>query len=200
MIKIPSTFSPRKLWVAANAAERDLRAAELALEERPIVADLRGVGLHVNSVWDLVNWRGEPYPEAVPILLQYLPLYYSDRLAAGIARALSRPYARALAWEPTLKLYKESPDYEKTWFKDGLAVALSGMARPDDLAEIIKLVDDRQNGRTRIFFLDNLSRSRKPQALEAIARHVDDPHLFKETRKILQRKLKSKAGLKGPQH
>jgi hypothetical protein len=193
MSEITSIPNPRKLWVPADAAERDLWAAELALEERPIVADLRGMGLHVNSVWDLVNWRGEPYPEAVPVLLHHLPLFYSDRLAEGIARALSRPFARSVAWELVLKLYKESPDFERAWFKDGLAVALSGMARPDDLAEIIKLVDDRQNGRTRIFFLRNLSRSRSHLALEAIARNAQEPDLAIEVAHILKRKLKSKA-------
>jgi hypothetical protein len=182
----------RKLWTATNAEERQQCMAELQIEERALVAELRLVGIHVKSAWDLVNWRGPPYPEAVPVLLKHLPILYSDRLGDGIARALSRPFARPLAWAPMLKLYKETPDRDKSWFKDGLAVALSGMARPDDLDEIIGLVENYKNGRTRIFFLDNLSRSRKIKAFETIAHHANDPQIGKAAKQILQRKLKTK--------
>jgi hypothetical protein len=184
--------SPRKIWTATNAEDRQQCMAELQIEERALVAELRIVGIHVESTWDLVNWRGPPYLEAIPVLLKHLPILYSDRLGAGIARALSRPFARLLAWETVLKRYQETPDRDKSWFKDGLAVALSGMARPDDLDEIIGLVENYKNGRTRIFFLDNLSRSRKIKAFETIAHHANDPQIGKAAKQILQRKLKTK--------
>lgn len=187
-----TAVSPRKLWVGATEVERDIASAEMHQEQRALVADLQTVGIHVKSVWDLVNWRGAPYPEAVPVLLNHLPILYSDRLGAGIARALSRPYARALAFEPVLQLYEDSPDYDRSWFKDGLAVALSGMARPNDLDVLIDLLNKRENGRTRIFFLGNLARSRKQRALEVIVRLKDDPDLTREVEHILKQKLKYK--------
>ena len=110
--------SPRKLWVGATEAERDIASAEMHQEQRALVADLQTVGIHVKSVWDLVNWRGAPYPEAVPVLLNHLPLLYSDRLGEGIARAIACPYARSLAFEPVLQLYKDSADYDGSGFKD----------------------------------------------------------------------------------
>ncbi len=184
--------SPRKLWVAATEAERDVASAEMHQEQRSLIADLQTVGIHVKSVWDLVNWRGAPYPEALPVLLKHLPILYSDRLGEGIARALSRPYVRSLAFEPVIQLYKDSPDYDGSWFKDGLAVALSGMASPNDLGVLIDLLNERTNGPTRIFFLGNLARSKKPHALETIVRLKDDPDLTREVQHILKQKLKYK--------
>jgi hypothetical protein len=184
--------SPRKIWTATNAEDRQQCMAELQIEERALVAELRIVGIHVESTWDLVNWRGPPYLEAIPVLLKHLPILYSDRLGEGIARALSRPFARLLAWETVLKRYQETPDRDKSWFKDGLAVALSGMAGKGDVDQLMRLVDDRRNGPTRIFFLKNLARSRSPAALEVIVKQGDDPDLAPEVQHILKRKLKSK--------
>lgn len=107
-------------------------------------------------------------------------------------RALARPFARPLAWEPVLQLYKETPDYDESWFKDGLAVALSGMASQSDLDVLINLIDDRANGRTRIFFLRNLSRSRNPVVINVLMRHVDDQEIAPEIKYILGKKMKKK--------
>jgi hypothetical protein len=46
---------------------RQRKAAEWRRAEAPLSEVLRGVGLDVESAWDLVN-TAAPYPEALPIL------------------------------------------------------------------------------------------------------------------------------------
>ena len=62
-------------------------------EEDAIVAEaLRGAGVRVRggevrSVYDLVNTK-EPYPKAIPVLLEFLPRVTNHRIKEGVARAL----------------------------------------------------------------------------------------------------------------
>src|ERR1043165_213162 len=78
-------------WVADRArldAEFERQEAELARAEAPLVAELRGAGYPVESVWDLVTTR-DRYPIAVPILVEHLQRPYPGRIREGIARALA---------------------------------------------------------------------------------------------------------------
>src|SRR5262245_58972797 len=74
---------------AAREAELQERVSAYRDAEQPIVADLRGAGLHVESVWDLVN-TAEPYPDALPVLMEHLERGgYPDRVMEGLGRALA---------------------------------------------------------------------------------------------------------------
>ena len=103
-------------WVAAREQrERDhrLREAELARAEADLVAELRAVGLDIDSVWDLVNNAPHPilvrrfigpYPEGYPVLLRHLPRPCPRPIREGIIRALTvrdggRPVEAALLGE-----------------------------------------------------------------------------------------------------
>jgi hypothetical protein len=77
--------------------------------------------------------------------------------------------------------------------KDGMAVALSEMAQPEDLDVLIDLICDPKNGRSRIFFVKNLSRSRSPKAFETLSRLSREPELYKEIEYRLQAKLRREA-------
>ncbi len=180
----------RKLWRGATHEEREVSAAALHEEEKPIVADLRHAGLDVQSVWDLVNWRGPPYDAAIPVLLKHLPIYYSDRLAEGIARALSRPYARAASWEAVLSLFRTEPQIPGAGFKDALALALSGMAKSKDIEVLMELFRDKSHGGCRVFFISKIARSKHKDAMPTLARHLDDPSVRNGVEDAIKRKLK----------
>jgi hypothetical protein len=182
--------SPRKLWIAPTLEARAQASREGRIEEKLLAAELAFVDIHVSSAWDLVNWRGPQYPEAIPILLRHLPILYSDRTAEGIARSLARPFARPMAWEIVLDLYKKEPVYKKSGFKDGLAVAISSMARSSDLDTILELFNNKEHGSTRIFFVKNLSRSKNEAAFDALVHHIDDPQISPEIRHVLKGKLR----------
>lgn len=81
----------------------------MRVEEEPILAELRGVGWNVESVWALVN-PSTRYAEAIPIVLKHLSLSYSDRTRDGIARALAVPEPEMQKARPTLvEEYRKAP-------------------------------------------------------------------------------------------
>lgn len=139
----------------------------------PLATELKQVGWDVRSPWELVN-TPVPYESAIPVLLQHLDGPYLDRNREGIGRALAVKEA-AYAWPILRAAYeKEPPD---TGMKTGLAVALSAIAKPDRRGELIELVSNPVHGRTRIFFVDNLRRSRSPEAKATLDALADDPDL-----------------------
>ncbi|WP_019866746.1 hypothetical protein [Methylovulum miyakonense] len=172
--------------------ERNIeRGKRLDIEEEPIVADLRTVGLELESVWDLVS-RPSNYPEAIPILLKHLQKPYSDRTREGIARALSirYPVVRA-AWPILVKEYCNTPEgwgivapddtvNVKLGAKDGLACALCVAVTDETLEEFINLVKDPANGDSRILLLKPLRKSKNPLAKMVLEELASDPVFAKE--------------------
>jgi len=167
--------------------ERQKRVAVWRRAEVPLIEALRFVGWEVGSAWDLVN-TSEPYPEALPVLLEHLQRPYPDRVREGIARSLAVRDAK-FAWDVLKKLYQEEvgPDT-----KHGLAVALAATADRAVLDEVIALVRDREHGSSRGLLLKVLSRSRDPRALQTLKELAEDPELYKEIAFILKRKEQTK--------
>ncbi len=168
---------------------RDAEIAEIEAKDRlaeaPLIEDLHAAGFEVESAWDLVN-TAEPYPEALPILLEHLARDYPDRLREGMARAMAVGPDARFAWDRLVQLYKEEP--VDTDAKDGLAVALSAIADRKLIDELIGLARDEKMGRSRILMLPKLKRSRAPQARAALEEFCDDPTLGAEARHRLGRK------------
>lgn len=170
--------------------ERSKRAVHLRLEQEPILVELRGVGLNVGSVWDLVN-TSERYQPAIPILLKHLLLSYSDRTREGIARALAvrEPEVRK-AWPLLVEEYRKAPigrgvvaPGETKEFplhaKDGLAVALSATVTDETIEELIALARDPSLG-GRVLLLTGIRKSKHPAAKKAIEELASDPALARE--------------------
>ena len=161
---------------AKKDGELAAKAARFRVEESLLLAELRLVGCHVNSVWDLVN-TSKPYPEAVPVLLSHLRKTYSDRVREGIARALAIPEA-ASAWATLRDEYESSSS--DSGVKSGLAAALAVTSNENVIDELAEIAKDRKNGSSRLLLLKGLRRSRSQVAREALAELKDDPALAKE--------------------
>jgi hypothetical protein len=160
--------------------EEDLR---LGVAERPIIEDLRSVGVEVESVWDLVNSPNN-YNQAIPVLLRHLELPYPVKIRGGIARSLGIRGATFL-WPRLLELYRKEPIPLETpgmGAKDGLAVALSAIATTENIPDIIELLRDRRHGSSRVLLLVPLRRRRKKDpAIAAVLKELStDPQFQKE--------------------
>jgi len=164
------------------------RDEELRQAEAPLVQALAEVGLEVESVWDLVNRPARHYPEAVPVLLDHLQRPYPDAIRDGIARALTVADARP-HWKTLTRLYREE-NGRRT--KDGLAVAISGIATDEVIEDVIALARDKRNGPSRVLLLYALERSKNPRALQALMELGTDPQLQKEVQNIFKRKKRSR--------
>jgi hypothetical protein len=126
--------------------------AQLRAEEQPLLAELANAGVHVASVWDLVNSRSS-YAAAIPVLTRHLRLPYHPKIREGLARALTVREARGVAGRAILDELKrpDESSHELRWvLANALAEAgdvemadeietLVGDARHKDVCEILKL-------------------------------------------------------------
>ena len=158
------------------------RSARLQAEQEPILAELRGVGWYVKSVWDLVN-TATKYEEAIPILIKHLLLPYSDVTRGGIARALAIREAR-FAWAILVDQFCNEPlpaaEGQGLGAKDGLAVALAATATDAVMDELVMLAKDRSHGESRLLLLPALKKSKTLAAKQALDELAFDPDLMKE--------------------
>ncbi|NED97137.1 hypothetical protein G1H11_17705 [Phytoactinopolyspora alkaliphila] len=155
---------------AAQEKELQARAEVLRRAEQPIVDDLARAGVEVSSVWDLVN-TSEPYPDALPILLDHLQRGgYPDRVMESLARALAvRPAASV--WETFRDLYLRA---EGRGEEGGLAVALAASATEEHLGALIDLLGDESKGDTRGHLMRAIKRvggKRGRKVLESLTSH-----------------------------
>lgn len=165
--------------------EKKLKAFEKKLRrnEKPLVKVLRKAGISVNSVWDLVN-TSQPYPKALPVLIEHLTGSYHPRILEGIARALAvrDPFAIEYAWPVALDLYlRTEPEEavkepEMRGFKDGLAVTLSVLCTEERLSKVFELIGDSNHGGSRAFLIDGLRKFRKNEKVKEFLESLyDDP-------------------------
>lgn len=77
--------------------QREQLRKRCVLDEQELVAELRAIGLGVDSVYDLVNNRPHPvlpnkfvgpYRQAYPVLLRHLAIAHEPNIREGIIRAL----------------------------------------------------------------------------------------------------------------
>ena len=166
---------------AAEAA-RQVRVEELRRAEQPIVEDLRNAGVGVSSVWDLVN-TDEPYPQALPILLDHLQRGgYPDKVMESLGRALAVKPA-AFAWDTLRELYLAA---QGRGHEEGLAVALGASATPDHLDHLIALLDESGRGSSRIHFLRPIKRVGGKRGRDVLIALQGDPLFGKEASALLK--------------
>lgn len=170
------------------AAEREAKRLEQSRKwqeaEQPIIGDLHRAGVEVTSVWDLVN-SSDPYPAALPVLIEHLERRgYPDRVLEGVARALAVKPAGAY-WTRLRDLYLRAsgPD-EMT----GLAVALAAAASPENLGDLLTLLNETSRGDSRIFFVGAVLRIGNERGRRAVEALKDDPVLGKEATALLSRR------------
>jgi hypothetical protein len=173
----------------AAEAERQARERELDRAEQPIVADLRRAGFQVDSVSDLAS---NPYPDAVPVLLDHLQLGgYPDVIMDGLARTLAAKPA-GVAWETLRDLYLSARPSEIEGSlggeMEGLAAGLAASATARHLDDMIALLDAEDRGDTRIHFLRAIKRVGGARGLELVESLRSDPTFGPEAQAILKRR------------
>jgi len=136
-------------------------------DERPIVRELREVGVAVESVWDLVNTT-EPYPEAIPVLVKHLKRPHHPTTREGIARALTVKEATGLAEAVLIHEFRRAPTgtFNEEVTKWAIGNAISFIAEEEWKDDILALLGEKEHGGAR---------SQLPRALA----HFKDPHLDK---------------------
>lgn len=173
MSKNNNENSPEQSENIAYKSEQDL-----ANIEKPLLDDLRSVGVNVSSAWDLT----EPYPNAIPVLLKHLREDYPDWIRSGIARALGTPLAR-YAWNDLVELFNNIEFHRNNIgnaTKAGLAVALGLLVDDTTLDELIALARDVRHGTARIMFLRSIKKMKRPDIPKILEELSKDDDLILE--------------------
>jgi hypothetical protein len=145
-------------------------------EDRMICAVLKQrAGVSVESVFDLVNARGS-YPEAISILLAFLPTIKDNWIKEGVVRALTVKEARGKAELPLVEEFQSiTPgDTQQQSLKWAIGNALNVVATKAVGDELLALVNDRQHGPARQMIVVALSRLRPPKFIAALIDLLND--------------------------
>ena len=128
------------------------------MAEQPVVADLKALGLVLDTVWDLYKIP-ESRPQAIPVLLKHLALDCPERVLEGIGQGLDPPSARA--WWGDLRELMLATDRDAV--RDRLAAALSACATREHYEDLLAFIRNDSLGECRIYVLrpiEGRSRSR----------------------------------------
>jgi hypothetical protein len=164
-----------------------LRKSALREAESPLREALQGVGVNVDSVWDLVN-TASPYPAAIPVLLCHLRRAYPGRVREGIARALAVRESRA-HWSAIRELFRNEPPgiVDSGDVKFAIALALSASATKDLFQDIVDLLRDRSNGEARLGLVRVLTRFKEPSRDAILQDLSSEPDLRIEIGEMIKR-------------
>jgi hypothetical protein len=154
------------VWVARNAeraARLKQRLEQSRREQATLLADLKNVGVQVESVWDLVN-TADKYPAAIPVLLHHFVVPYSKRIKEGIVRALTVDYAGPEVLRELIRQFREQTDDSANSLKWVLGNAISEVATPADAETMVELAIDPIHGEARDMITQRLPRVVKNKA------------------------------------
>lgn len=144
-------------------------------EDKRVAEALAKVGVHVSSVYDLVN-TGKPYPEAIPVLIKLLSEVRDNRIKEGVVRALTVKEARGVATKPLIAEFKNvRPDeHGAESLKWAIGNALSVVADDSVFEELVELVKDRRHGRARQMLAIALGNMKNSQADDILIELLND--------------------------
>ncbi len=143
--------------------------------------------IDVDSLSDLVN-TNEPYPEAIPVLLELLPQVNYPQVKETIVRALTVKEARGVAARPLIEEFKkiEVPGSRAEAVEQGVTVlyrwelkwaignALGYVADKSVADEIVALLRDKRHGDTRTELVHAIARLKPPGTVELLMELLDD--------------------------
>lgn len=156
----------------ADNANDSVAAALKAAE--PVEADLRRLGVDLDSLEDLVSAPVEEYREGIPALIDWLPRVRNIPLKKAIVRALTVKAAKPHAARVLVEEFKAASSSDALGLKWAIGNALSVVADSSVLEDILSLVRDRHHGRSREMLAVALGNIGGPEAIETLVELLSD--------------------------
>lgn len=152
-----------------------------------LISKLSTLGIRINSIWDLVNTR-EKYPQAIPLLIEYLPSVENFREKEGFVRALTVREAKGLAVPALINEYKKAAKQHKS-LRWAIGNAVNVTITKDYLDDVISIVSDNSNGESRQRFVTALGKFKTEKVKQVLTKRLNDenPVIKKEAIKILKK-------------
>jgi len=153
----------------------------LVEQAQRIVAALHEAGVDVSDFDDLVH-RSAPYPQAIPVLIRFLPENLDRKVKHTIVFALSVKEARGLAAKPLLQEFERLPmEPEFDGLKWAIGNALTIVADKTDFDEIARLIRDKRHGTSRQMMVEALGKMRDPRAVDILLPLLKDEDVYGHT-------------------
>lgn len=146
-------------------------------ESQRVAKALQGVGVKVDSIFDLVNTR-RSYKQAIPLLMELLPTIQEPWIKEGVVRALAvkeavgEEVARAMIRE--FEAIDPSAPPMEQGLKWAIANTLSVVARDPVFEEVAALARDKRHGKAREMLAEALARMKDPRAVDVLVDLLDD--------------------------
>lgn len=144
-----------KEHISISSAHYDAAAREL-------YEDLREIGYVVNSIQDFRE-SGKKHPDAVPVLMKWLPKVKYEPLKEDIVRTLAAPWARA-ATEGLLQEFHQAIGENEQNYRWVVGNALAAVAHKKYFPEFAAIVRDRSAGSARQMVMTALAKTKHPDA------------------------------------
>jgi len=154
--------------LAEDAAERQALVTAAREAAAPVVDDLRRTGFQVERIDDLYRKKLK-YPEAIPVLLKWLPIVRNRNAKVQIVWALGVKWAKPIAAAPLVEAFREDPT--SRW---EIADALCRVADESVVGDIISLVMDPDSGTARQMLTLCLGEIDDPRSIAALSELLGD--------------------------
>jgi len=169
--------------------EKLVLAEELRTETQKelidLINELKKAGIVITSIWDLVNTK-KKYPEAIDILLKYLPLAKNEKNKEGIVRALTVKEARGKASSLLIKEYENTPK-EKENLRWVIGNAIATVMTSQDIDWLISTVTDKTNGGSRRQLVKALGTVKSQRAIDVLNGLLDDQEMKSTALEVLKK-------------
>lgn len=147
---------------------------ELGKEISELIFELSKKGIHISTIWDLVNTK-KPYPEAIDILIDHLNKNYHEKNIEGIVRALTVKEAKGKATSTLIKQFENIPK-EKNNLRWIVGNAIANVMTLKDVNWIYSIVLDKNNGSSRgqlVYCLGNIKSEKSEDVLISLLEDVE---------------------------
>src|ERR1700744_6636741 len=170
---------------------RNLFTMELKQEIKELSDELKDAGSKYTDPWDMVNAK-DSYPEAIDILIKYLPKEYHYSNKEGIVRALTVIEAKGKANAALITEYNKIPiEKENDSLRWAIGNAIWFIITPNDIKSILPIVEEKRNGISRHRFVLALGKVKSEKAENVLIKLLSDEEVAVYALEALG-KLKSK--------
>jgi HEAT repeat protein len=164
----------------------------MIVDENKIKSELGKVGMSINDIYDLVN-TNEPYPLAVPVLLDLLKEDFEDiRDKQGVVRALAVKEAIGKA-SPILIAEYNRVSKEFSSYRWAIGNTIYTTITDDDVESILPIIKDKENGMSRQMFVAALGKVKSEKAEDVLIDLLDDEEVTPHALEALGRMKSKKA-------
>ena len=154
-----------------NRREEEIKAAKN--EEKPIVMEFNKLGIDIVSLSQIINYDIE-YKDAIPVLLDWLPLVKTPGVKETIVRALTTKWAKPDAAPLLIELFKDqNPDYT-LGMKFAICNALYYTSDESHFDDIVEIALDPNYGHGRAGLASVIRKMKNPDAKKVLIQLLDD--------------------------